>query len=705
MIYDIDQFPDKDWVASLPAWYTDRIMLFREALFTNSVTYLTGRDDAAGPFIKALLLKLAPWPGWNHPWMEARGFHTYYPLGEFADAFAMAYDTVFGLMSEEERRSVRDGLLRNYVKPAFRTYVEHNQITTNSSNWISHIAGGALVSLLAIARDDPGLGDLEPWFSGFLLKMHKYISTVFGRDGSYGEGFRYYNFAMQSLARALPPLERLFNIDLSGPMAGSFLETLWTSIIPRNMSFGFGDTEAYLKQEAQAWWIGSDNGPMNGWSWLLQKTRDPDLAWLYRGLKEFDTVQEALHETVNIPARDPSSLGTVRFFPEVGTAVFRSGWNEDDFLFVFRSGPFYNHQHMDQGSFYLADRGEVFLEERYDGEHHYYDDPVYRTHAIQPISHNTILIDRNPQSQRVGDPKGFAAGLTDQARFESYLDADGLAFVTGDIGRLYKDKIARLRRHVLFIKPRLVVLVDEALPADSDAEVNLLFHTRWKKDIGLGPASVSFTKPGGTLYLYPILPEKVLKEVLREPHFLHQYAAKPLVERGYLQISAPTANRRLILANLLTSVKKGDLPPAIKINQGNEAAEVGLEFEDGEWRLAVTRGESVGLGDWAGDGVLLALDPRGGLFTADATYIDKNGIRFIESADRFAGQVRQSAGALAGVFRFQAEAVLKIRAGARPGSVLINGRPAEHPSFNPETGILSLVCAAGETKIEVTHER
>jgi hypothetical protein len=705
VVYDIDQFPEKDWTASLPAWYKNRFMTYREALLTNSVTYTSGQDQAAGPFIKTLLLKLAAWPGWNHPWMEARGFHTYYPLGEFADAFATAYDAVFGLMSEEERRSVREGLLRNYVQPAFTTYVEHNQVTSNSSNWISHIAGGALISLLAMAHDDAALADLEPWLTGFLLKMHKYIATVVGREGSYGEGFRYYNFAMQSFARTLPPLERLFNIDLSGPLAGSHQETLWTTIVPRNISFGFGDTESYLKQEAQAWWIGTENGPMNSWAWLLEKTRDPHLAWLYRGLKEFDTVQEVVHETADIPAHEPSSLGTVRFFPEVGTAVFKSGWQEEDFCFVFRSGPFFNHQHLDQGSFYLADRGEVFLEERYDGEHHYYDDPVYRSHAIQPISHNTILLDRNPQSQKVGDPKGFAPGLNDQARLENYLDAEGLAFATGDIGRLYREKVRGLRRHMLFIKPRLLVLIDEALPADRDVELNLLFHTRWKKDIGIGPESVSFGKPGGTLYLFPLLPEKGTLEVFREPHFLYQYAAQPLIERGYLQISAPTKGRRLILANLLISNKQGEAPPVIGITAREEAATVRFPGAGGDWRLAVTRGGSVSLEDWAGDGLLLALDPRGGLFTAEATFVARNGARVVESPAKFAGQLRHSAAGFSGVFRLPADAVMKINSGGRPARVLLNGRPPDRITFSPETGGLSLACAAGETKIEVTHER
>jgi hypothetical protein len=705
IVCDIDQFPEKDWVASLPAWYKDRFMTYREALFTNAVTCLSGQDDSAGPFIKALLLKLAAWPRWNHPWMEARGFHTYYPLGEFADAFAIAYDTAFDLMSDEERRTTREGLLRNYVKPAFATYVEQNQVTANSSNWISHIAGGGLVSLLAMAHDSPDLADLEPWLSGFLLKMHKYISTVFGADGSYGEGFRYYNFAMQSLARTLPALERLFHIDLAGPVIGSHRETLWASIVPRNISFGFGDTESYLKQEAQAWWIGTENGPMNSWAWLLDKTKDPGLAWLYRGLKEFDTLQEVLHDVSGVSVRDPSSLGAVRFFPDVGTAVFRSGWREEDFVFVLRSGPFFNHQHLDQGSFYLADRGEIFLEERYDGEHHYYDDPVYRSHAIQPISHNTILIDRNPQSQRVGDPKGFAAGLSAQARLESYLDAEGLAFVSGDIGAVYRGKVRSLRRNVLYLKPRAVLIVDEALPAERDVEVNLLFHTRWKKDIAVGPDRVAFSKDKGTLFLYPLLPDEVSKEIIGEPHFLYQYGAQPLIERGYLQISAQTRGRRLILANFLTTAGKGEPAPVVEVARREEGASLRFPGAAGGWALAVGSGSLLSLGEWSTDGLLLAVGPDGSVFAADAGSIAREGLRLVGSQKRFAGQVHCAPGGITARLRFETRAMITLNLAAPPRRVLVDGRPLDPFAYDPEQHALKITLPKGVTRIQVEYER
>lgn len=702
IVYDINQFPDRDWVVSLPAWYSDRFMAFREALFTNAVTHLSGRDGQAAPFIQALLLRLAAWPQWNHPWMEARGFHTYYPLGEFADAYAVAYDAVYDLLSEEERQVVRAGLLRNYIDPAFRTYVEDNQITSNSSNWISHIAGGGLVALMAVAGGDPAaLGDLEPWLTGFILKEQKYISTVFGPDGSYGEGFRYYNFAMQSFARTIPALKRIFGLDLSGPFVGSHLETLWTSIVQKNVSFGFGDTESYLKQEAQAWWIGTENGPMNSWAWLLELSRNESLAFLYRSLKEIDTLQEVLHETGDIPAQHPSALGDVRFFPDVGTAVFRSGWEENDFIFVFRSGPFFNHQHMDQGSFYLADHREIFLEERYDGEHHYYDDPVYRSHAIQAISHNTFLINQNPQSQKVGDPKGFAAGMNDQARLLNWLETPAFAFAAGDLEKVYMDEVRRLRRNIIYIKPRAVLLVDEVIPAAEDVAINRLFHTKWKKDIAAGEEISRINKGRAALYMFHLSPPGAVKEVRSEPHFLYQYSARPLIERGYLQVSKKTEGRRLIFAELLAATPHGS-PPPFEISKGMESVSIRQSGADPGIAVALNLASSVSLGEWSSDALILASSSAEEILMTGGTLLRKDDAVVLQSEQPFSGCLRWEKDGLLLEANLEESATVSLRFESEPGRVVLNGRPARDFKYDAVRRVLRISLPPGPVEIKIS---
>ncbi|MFC1607066.1 heparinase II/III family protein [Candidatus Latescibacterota bacterium] len=605
-LFDIDQFPSKDWIPTLWKWFVGRMMLAREALNFNSIVYGLLGDRAAGLYCRDLMLVMARFPQWNHPWMENRGFHTYFPVGEFANAYATAYDVVYDLLSDEERSSIRTGLVDNFLEPAYRTYVEQNQITSNSSNWISHIAGGAIVALAAIYDDDREHSDMEPWLTGFILKEYKYINTVFGQDGSYGEGYRYYSFAMQSMGRTTSVLERLFGVDISGPVHNSYLETLWAGLVRSNTAFTFGDSESYLKKEAQAYWIGSENGPMNSWAWLLERTQDPHLSWLYHYLKDFDTFQEVLHETEGIPEKEPDNLGNVCFFKEVGTAVFKSGWSDDDFVFVFRSGPFYNHQHLDQGSFYLADHGHIFIEERYDGDHHYYDDPLYQSHAIQTISHNTLLIDRNPQSQKVGDPAGFAPGMNDQAVFSQWFDSDRFAGVTGELEGVYTKNVTSLRRHVLYIKPRAILLVDVLDPDDEAVVISSLFHTKRKQDITLHEGYSVFTQDGSNLFQFHLAPKNPEREIITDPHFLCQYDTLSLVKRGHLRVSATAEGRPRVMAHLLTATKDGNMPD-VTITGGHDVV-TGTAVIDGiTTSFAVnTAGSRIDLDGFSSDSFILA---------------------------------------------------------------------------------------------------
>ncbi len=141
--YDFDQFPTKDWIASLWHWFIHRVMLYREALYTNAVMFSMTGDKEAGDYTRGLLLVLAEFPAWNHPWKEARGLHAYFPMAEMTEAYALAYDLVYDLLSVEDRQTVQEAMISNYVKPAFRTYVEHNRISSNSSNWLSHLMGAS----------------------------------------------------------------------------------------------------------------------------------------------------------------------------------------------------------------------------------------------------------------------------------------------------------------------------------------------------------------------------------------------------------------------------------------------------------------------------------------------------------------------------------------------------------------------------------
>ena len=548
LIFDLNQFPSENW---LPSWnaFGSRIYNSDEALKWNALSYAFHGDHEAGVYAKNLLTTLADWPTWVSPWLIRRGRFSEHRLGSWSNEVALAYDLTYELMNPDERTKVRKAIMKNIVEGAYQTYVYENEVISNTSNWIAHIVGGALMNMAAIFGDGPETQNLEPYFTGSLLKLYTFLNLVTdSKDGSWGEGLGYNDYTFSSLSHSLPSLKNVFNIDFSKPLVGTYNEFIWGGMLKKKQWFEFGDSEG-------------DMAPATHWAFLLNMRREPRLAWYYNFLKKEETFEDVLYDTKNVKEEIPYKENPVKAFHKVGTTVFKSGWEEDGFTFVMRTGAFFNHQHLDQGSFWLADKGTVFIEERHLLNSDYYDDPLYQSHLIQAVAHSTILIDGNQQSQRAGDDLKFAPGFDDHAFIDEFLDGKDAAFSKGDIGKLYWGKIKSLSRNVLYLKPRTILMLDETTPGEKDVDVTLLYQTAHLEDIKADEKISTITKDGNTLNIMNLSPGLIKAKSVETPHYLKTLLnEKPLIKEGMLTLTARTAGNSLIVANLLTTTRAGTAP-------------------------------------------------------------------------------------------------------------------------------------------------
>lgn len=562
LVFDLDQFPDEVWLPTWSSWVS-HIFSTAEALRSNAMAYTFHNDEDAGIYAKEMLLKLSEWPNWSHPWQTKRGRYSEHNTGSWSHRLAEAYDLTYDLMTPEESSKIRGALIKNIIKGGYQTYVYNDNITSKTSNWLAMITGGSLMNMAAIYADGPETENLEPYFTGTLLKYYTFLNRVTdSKDGSWGEGLGYNSYSMSNLAYSIPSLNNVFNIDVSGPLVGTYNEYIWAGLVKERKWFDFGDSTG-------------DILPIPNWAFLLDMQKESRLGWYYNYLKQNkppadekdyfsfinktnktdETFQDVLYDTKNISEDSPFDESPIKAFHNVGTTVFKSGWEKDDFVFVMRTGPFYNHQHLDQGSFYIADHGNVFIEDRHLSTSDYYDDPLYQSWLTQPIAHSTILLDGNHQSQRVGDPLGFADGFNDYAFIAQFLDGKSAGFSSGDIGRLYWDKVKSLTRNVLYLKPRTVLMIDVAIPEKDDVDVSLLYQTMELADINVGQNISKITKNGTALNIIHLSPNSMEVEAVETPHYLKTLRnERPLKKEGMITVTSRMNNAKpLVMANILTT--------------------------------------------------------------------------------------------------------------------------------------------------------
>ena len=457
--------------------YFDVLNRARVRISGNAAVAFLDNDPAARAAARAALLEVAKWQTWTPPWFEAHGQHTYYPAGQLASAVALAYDLLYDDLSAGERQLVRRALLERAILPTWREYVVDNRVMADTSNWISHTVGGAIIAAAAIAGDGSAEEDeaLARPLNGLLMKIEDHMAASFLRDGSYGEGISYMEFDFETLGPMLYAVERVFGQSYwnTTNVIEALRYPLHTLADPVSESLDMGDTHPPA---------GYAIGP------LVARSTDPVIRWYGQRFKP-STFFDFLFFDDSVAPRAPSGSGS-RIFDAKGNALFRTGWNGEAGLVLFRAGPTFNHNHADQGSFQFRAFGETLVTEA--GWSDYYKDPYYDTFFTQAAGHNTLLVDGNGASQEIADTAQFAAldrhpRLTD-ATLSPFYDAVG-----SELASVYRGRLQSYSRRLAYIKPKYLVLFDRVGANAPSPRLTLRLHVPAKNGLTVHAAGPTTT--------------------------------------------------------------------------------------------------------------------------------------------------------------------------------------------------------------------
>ena len=274
-------------------------------------------------------------------------------VAELAAGVALAYDWLYPRMAADDRRVIREGLLKQSLQPGLQT-----DAVEKHNNWNSVCNAGLTLAALAIAEDEPEISRQT------ILRALRYAGRVEGEyspDGVYLEGPTYWKFgttyhvllcdALQTALRTASGLDTMPGLLESV----QFIEHVTGA---GNAFFNFADSR-------------SRRNPVPCFIWLAQRAQLPALA----GMEWQRLLADTRERQARVSADDylptdrlhPLFLvwGEPPAAPVVGdlpltwhgrgcnpVAVARTGWEADAAFLAIKGGRAGEaHGHMDAGTF------------------------------------------------------------------------------------------------------------------------------------------------------------------------------------------------------------------------------------------------------------------------------------------------------------------------------------------------------------------
>jgi len=381
-----------------------------------------------------------------------------------------AYDWAYAALSESDRVTVRRAMLRR-ATDAWREWeikegVGHfNSPYGSHANRIWHKLGECALAFLG------EIPEAETWLDYAVNKFHACYPVWSDDDGGWHEGVSYWGGYMAKAVWWLQVARSALEIDgFKKPFFAQVVDYPMYVAPPGSPNMGFGDLAYRPVPNSWGGFIGfftrmsaasSPDSHASYWRWWAEQwgmgSQSGILGFLY---------------AANLPslpaARPPTDLPLSKVFSGIGVASLHTSLinSRDDVHFLFKSSPFgtQSHGHNPHNSFQLNAYGEPLLTTCVYRDLH--GSPFHYRWAHSTLAHNAVLVDGKGQIQHSTAPHGR---IMDQQLTQDW------DYVVGDATAAYGPRLERYHRHVLFLRPDLIVLWDD-LQARQPATFQFMLH-------------------------------------------------------------------------------------------------------------------------------------------------------------------------------------------------------------------------------------
>ena len=652
---------------------------------------LGGRDDPM------LLLRDPPW-------------HSSLGSGAACATFGVAFDSVYGLLTLDERKTLATRLAEKGILPVLDDWVlgakRIHSLDTMGHNWWSAIVFGAGIGAMAILDEEPRAHDWVERVGAAETEWTRYAGSLlenkpsnFDANGGFYESINYASFAIGSYlpfrlawrdAFVAPPPP----VPVLDRIADYFIHTSYpqSAGAPWSLDFGDGSLTANgagvvallwdlgYRKPAYLWYLnqfrdaGNRAGEMGGGGLLRGSPRD----LLYAPT---DAEIAAIPEKPDLPR--------AQIFPDMGWVALRSSWDRDATLLGIKSGFTWNHSHADTGSFVLFHHGKYLL---IDSGNSSYSTPEYDDYYRQSVAHNVVTFNGKAEN-----PEDTYFGSKFPGSVSHLVDAGDLRYVLADATGPTSNNFVRNFRTFLWVGDVILVIDDVKSFEPGQFEWLLHFNGEGKRSgldvrIADGDASVLvrplFPEPFPNAGLPTDYPERMR---LVEKTGLKDH--EPKTQMKYFAFAPSELARRTKFITAIIPVKDAAAPlpkierfrtldvNGVRITQNGTVTEVILNLlADGSIRH---RNANLVHNGWETDAYLTALtwpegantsdpDAASRIFVADGSYLRRDGKVVLDSLSKVFLSATRKGAALEVQLQGQPVINALFRAATKPAAVRLN---------------------------------
>lgn len=508
------------YVAGPYPYWTAMAGHLRGRLQTLAGAYLFTGEPAFAEAARRDLLALSDWEVWSDPTYPCGGA-TCLDTGYLVEGVAFAYDALYDFLDEDERERIRTALVEKGLRPLYAD-------TANKIDHNIHMVRTAALGLgaLLLLGEEPGMeAYLSRAYENFLWYLDQRIDT------GQTEGMLYTSVSLEHIAKFADALERVTG-DRS-----LFDHPYIKDVLPYWVLYGQGPRASGL--------VNFSDSYLESYFYVtmlaIGRVNDlPQANWYIAQAGGGGALARLLYlDPAARVAPPPSEWPTSKVFADIGWAFLRSGWGANDALLAFQSsGSRMGHNHFDQNHFVLNVAGEWLIK---DNGYQDYNPGPKNDMTNGTLGHNAVLVSGRGQTAKGG------------GRLVASFLSEAVDYVAGDAAAAYAGTdLVGWVRHVLFVKPSQVLLVDEYVLRHDEVQLAWLVHPNGQVTAGDRPLQVGFS---GVLEQFDIrrgsagVTTRLLWPAGQKARFLETPGAE---EYGpYLQFEPEAAGGRLVVATLL----------------------------------------------------------------------------------------------------------------------------------------------------------